>query len=358
MIKCTLDEDNCIDLRSILRIINQINQEQAWAICYELASLMKHLTSTNKNSCAPIESLEQIKLHKDGYVHPKTCSIITTNNIINNNQKSTAPTTNDDDNRQENDEESENKQQTKTITTPNNKSAQTIPPTPPITPELNELLRRRPAINEQELVASLGIALFSALDYGIADDEERKLSLAMEYLIYQSQTDLSLNEILKLCINRLTNQTKLFADQHYKDVCRNIIKDTIELSIFLEKIYTASMVLRDTISFDDCLDTNQNHRHYNNNNNNHINNQRHHVRDISDEDLDELGEPLASLRALRINDWARLWMQVIRELRQRGRTFTNQTKSTSSSTNTTNSPTPSSNSTPASPSSSSALSVN
>lgn len=154
-----------------------------------------------------------------------------------------------------------------------------------MTPELTEILNRRPAINEQELVASLGLALFWALDYGIPNDEERHLSIAMEYLIFQSQNKLSLDRVIELCTNRLPTDMKSHADLHYTGICKSLVSDSIELSIFLEKIYNASMMLSD-IAMDD--------------------------------DLSELGEPLASLRALRINDWARLWMQVIRELRQRG----------------------------------------
>lgn len=160
-----------------------------------------------------------------------------------------------------------------------------LPMTPPITPELNDLLRRRPALDEFELVSSLGLALFWALDYGIPDDEERKLSIALEYLIFQSQNKLSLDKVIDLCTNRLPIDTKSHADSHYRGICKSLVSDTIELSIFLERIYNASMMLSDI---------------------------------ALDEDLVELGEPLASLRALRINDWARLWMQVIRELRQRG----------------------------------------
>mgnify|MGYP000961302022 CR=1 FL=1 len=275
MIKCTLDEDECIDLLTVLRVISQINQEQAWAICYEVGQLMKRLPPA---SCAPIESLAQIHLHKEGFVHEKSC-------LTNYQDQTPSPEA--------------------PATTPSHhlntepQQEPPTPPTPPITPELSEILRRRPALNETELVASLGIALFWALDYGIPDDEERKLSIAMEYLIYQSQSNLSLDEILKRCIDRLPVATKAHADSHYREVCKSLVSDTIELAIFLEKIYTASMVLSD-ITLDDCLEAN-------------------HKCDMSDDDLSELGEPLASLRALRINDWARLWMQVIRELRQRGK---------------------------------------
>lgn len=319
MIKCTLDEDECIDLLTVLRVINQVNQEQVWAIGYQIGALMQRLSPGN---CAPIESLAQIYMHKDGFVHEKSCSILknlpssstTTTTPTSFDSPSTSPVSNSSPDSPNLNTESTTttptaatittaiSSKTKALTTTETTTTSTSPPTPPITPDsLNELLEQGSAFNEIELVASLGIALFWALDYGIPDDEERKLSYAMEYLIYQSQSKLSLNEVLELCINRLPIPTKSHADLHYKEVCKSLINDTIELSIFLEKIYTASMVLSD-ITLDNCLEATN-----------------HHKCDLSDEDLSELGEPLASLRALRINDWARLWMQVIRELRQRGK---------------------------------------
>lgn len=296
---------------------------------------MQRLSPSN---CAPIESLAQIYMHKDGFVHEKSCS--TLKNLSSSTISTTSSTTattptsfySPDDsyhptilnssssNSLNSVVDTESTKLTATTTADNetdttptatSKSSPsspattttTSPPTPPITPDsLNELLGREPALNELELVASLGIALFWALDYGIPDDEERKLSCAMEYLIYQSQSKLSLDDVLELCINRLPIPTKSHAESHYKEVCKSLINDTIELSIFLEKIYTASMVLSD-ITLDNCLEAT---------------NLRHKC-DINDQDLSEFGEPLASLRALRINDWARLWMQVIRELRQRGK---------------------------------------
>lgn len=309
-IKCSLNDDGCVDLETILRVINQVNQEQVWAIGYQVGVLMQRL---NPSKCAPIVDLAQIQIHKDGLVHEKTCSTViplidlpTTSSTSS--TTTTTPTcpasptsthTSNSDSPILDDPSCESR----TTTDSHPYDIDTCSTTPPITPDpLNELLTRRPAANETELVASLGIALFRALDYGIPDDEERKLSYAMEYLIYQSQSKLSLDEVLELCINRLPVRTKSHADLHYREVCKSLISDTIELSIFLEKIYTASMVLSD-ITLDNCLEA-KNH---------------HHKCDISDQDLSEFGEPLASLRALRINDWARLWMQVIRELRQRGR---------------------------------------
>lgn len=159
-------------------------------------------------------------------------------------------------------------------------------------------------MNEFELVESLGIALYCVLDFGIPNGDERGLSHAMEYLINRAESlELSLDELLEICINRLPKNSKLEADTHYRDVCKSLVSFTIQTSMLIEKIYTASMVLSD-ITLDNCLEVTDHHHH-------------HHNCDISDDDLSELGEPLAAkLRALRINDWARLWMQVIRELRQ------------------------------------------
>lgn len=369
MIKCALDEDGCIDLLAVLRIMNQISQEQAWALAYELAALMQRMWPAG-NNCAIIESLAQIYIHQEGFVHEKSLwtkitSIEPTPATVP--TKTTTTIAKPKLSVQDQKQNSLNKQQRNTTTAK-------LPPTPPISPELNdEILRRRIATSEGELISSLGMALFWALDYGIPDDEERKLNIAMEYLIVQSQKEMNLEELEQICIKRLPVAKKSQADQHYRQVCKSLIQDTIELSIFLDKIYTATMALSG-------VNGQQFHLHQlqaaisranGQNNNNHqesklanghdylriaqqlanektttnktmttvinktdsiISDQevesvkncrdslitfRNHF--VDDDELSELGLPLASLRALKINDWARLWMQVIRELRQRGK---------------------------------------
>lgn len=285
MIKCNLDGDACLDLLTVLRIISKVDQEQAWAICYEIGALVQRLSPSK---CAPIESLSQVYLHQDGFVHEKTCSVLPSSTSTSTSSSPQPQVQQASDTIQgspaslSSSRETDTDIDTTTNTTTSNTSSDSlkqIPPTPPITPELKELLQRRPALDESEMVASIGLALFWALDYGIPDDEERKLSINMEYLIYQSQSKLSLQELLDSCIKRLPIPTKLQADSHYRQVCKTLVSDTIELSMFLEKIYTASIVLGD-ITLEDCLNVDH--------------------------------------RGLGINDWARLWMQVIRELRQRG----------------------------------------
>lgn len=354
-IRCKLDQDGCIDLLTVLKILNQISQEQAWAICYELAKLMTRLTNKKRkldascdnidsNNCAVIDSLAQIQLHRDGHVHEKSCSLSYIRRQLRRN-KQTVNSGDDDDSRLEA-ELNQNTADTLRLIDHHEQSSQPLitktPPTPPITPDsliededLNDELafaetNRRPASSESELVSSLGIALFWALDYGIADDQERKLSLAMEYLICQSQNcnnnsprdtgkELSLRSILDVCIKRVPQQQKqpqLPADAYYREINKSLIRDAIELSVFLDKICTATMVLRDMtskIGDSDC-------RCHGGLADDHIYNP---ITSDDENSLAELGEPLASLRALKISDWARLWMQVIRELRQKGKTFNN-----------------------------------
>lgn len=320
-----LDEDGCIDLLRILQVVNQIDQEQAWAICYEVCTLMKSLVSSAAASrCVrPIQSLGQIHLHKEGHVHEKSClghgswrhqhqqklsqrSHHHNNNSNNHNNNQDQQAMLDESGGASNESGDPSPTRTPTSPSPNQSQSQSrsqspicssssssssSSPTMSQTDEptrscpsaqLNQVLKRRPALNESELVASLGIALFWALDYGIPNDEERTLGIAMEYLIFQSQSELTFDQVLELCVKRLPPTTRTRADSHYRSVCKSLVQDTIQLSIFLEKIYTASMVLSD----------------------------------ISEQELGELGEPLASLRALKIDDWARLWMHVIKELKQ------------------------------------------
>lgn len=173
--------------------------------------------------------------------------------------------------------------------------------------------------------------------------------MTMEYLIFKSQSELTLEEILEICIKRLDIATKTNADLHYRGLCKSLIDDTIELSIFLDKIYTATMELSGkggamratdaaptagaclvdncclvaaaaaakcghkslTASGKDSCDSLLSHHHHL-----HYHQLAAHV---TPDDLGELSLPLASLRALKIDDWARLWMQVIKEMRQQSK---------------------------------------
>ena len=59
-----------MDLLAVLRLMNQVGQEQAWGIAYELAALMQRLWPAG--NCALIENLAQIYIHRDGFIHEKS----------------------------------------------------------------------------------------------------------------------------------------------------------------------------------------------------------------------------------------------------------------------------------------------
>ncbi|KAL3243906.1 hypothetical protein MRX96_019495 [Rhipicephalus microplus] len=183
------------------------------------------------------------------------------------------------------------------------------------------------ATSEYKLVCSLGLVLFHALEYGLRPDEEHVLSRPFEMLLDRmtsadpeanSEAELSsddesgeedchdegiekdsgeddpgggdggdgpgktphragltLAKVLEMCASHLQNPAQ--ADLHYKAVCRALVAEAVELSTFLQKISSG------TKEFIKC------HR--------------------SDPDTSDLD-------GLQFQDWAMLWMQVIRELRQ------------------------------------------
>ncbi|XP_024080616.1 protein spire isoform X2 [Cimex lectularius] len=156
--------------------------------------------------------------------------------------------------------------------------------------------------SEQAVVAGLGLVLFRALDFGIEEDEERHLSPELTRLI-QNMTaagmeDRQMNEmddegierdagdsfedsnqhhssslslVLQECTVHLGYGGSQEADSHYKAVCRALVTEALELSTFLENVGTGQLRQQQ-------------------------------------EAPDHLGK-------LNFNDWARLWVQVIRELR-------------------------------------------
>ena len=389
MIDVALDEDGCLNLMAILRVMNQISQEQAWALAYELARLVQRLWPAG-NNCAVIESLAQIYIHHEGYIHEKslwskiscplaemgpaqlagqeeeeeeeeeatssdencksppkttTTTTITHTNTITTSFVSNATgrpevgaasesQTKTSHHRQECPESrkqqlQENTNQTNLNNNNNNinshhrqrnndlssgdSNKQQQQQAVFISPELSdEILARRVASTEAEFVSSLGTALYWALDHGIAEDRERKLQHELELLIARSLNKLSLAELEQMCAERLQRhahqhlhhhqqqqQSPAKVELHYRQVCKSLVQDTIKLSIFLHKIYTASVALSNVEGH---------HRHH------------HHDHHQSLEQLEEafISGVGAHGSHPQINDWARLWMQVIRELRQRG----------------------------------------
>lgn len=136
-----------------------------------------------------------------------------------------------------------------------------------------------------QLVQSLGVAIYRALDWGLDDSEERELSPQLELLIermvgndqggvrgsgagsaatdegYSGQDEeeeeeeelgeqedqeaavkpvCTFRQVMALCAARLANPS--LAPEHYQAVCRALLVETLELQTFLTKIRDAKEV--------------------------------------------------------------------------------------------------------------------
>ncbi|KAJ3608952.1 hypothetical protein NHX12_023480 [Muraenolepis orangiensis] len=90
---------------------------------------------------------------------------------------------------------------------------------------------------ESQVIESLGIMIYKALDYGLKESEERELSPPLERLIV-----LMTKDIITLCSSHLPSPSD--ALDHYQAVCRALYTETRELGSFLEKIKSAKENLR------------------------------------------------------------------------------------------------------------------
>ncbi|XP_060110244.1 protein spire homolog 2 [Heteronotia binoei] len=159
------------------------------------------------------------------------------------------------------------------------------------------------------MVQSLGFAIYRALDWGLDENEERELSPQLEHLIdlmansdsedsgcgtadegYEGQEEeeeavegghlravRTFSQAMRLCAVRLTHPQE--AQAHYQAVCRALFLETVELKAFLAKIRDAKEMLTKL--------------------------KEEEQKDQSAADLDNLQN----------TDWARLWVQLMRELR-------------------------------------------
>ncbi|XP_071458587.1 protein spire homolog 1 isoform X1 [Marmota flaviventris] len=161
---------------------------------------------------------------------------------------------------------------------------------------------------ETEVIESLGIIIYKALDYGLKENEERELSPPLEQLIdrmantveadgskdegYEAADEgleeeedekravsavRSYRDVMKLCAAHLPAESE--APNHYQAVCRALFAETMELHTFLTKIKSAKENLKKIQEMEKS--------------------------DDSSTDLDELKNA----------DWARFWVQVMRDLR-------------------------------------------
>ncbi|XP_036394392.1 protein spire homolog 1-like isoform X2 [Megalops cyprinoides] len=251
------DDGEELSLEEILTLYSQpINEEQAWAVCYQCCRSLAqgHRRRHSKSAAARvvdhakrIEGPGDVKIHKDGTIRLQ--------------------------------------------------------------------YQGRPdkygsPCSSSEVIESLGIMIYKALDYGLKENEERELSPPLEQLIdlmtnmAESERDACPDEgyeateeededegeegpdgicsvrgyrdILKLCTSHLPSPSD--APNHYQAVCRALYAETKELRTFLEKIKSAKENLRRMES-------------------------------------ERSEEPARDLNELQNADWARFWVQVMRDLR-------------------------------------------
>uniref|UniRef100_A0A7N8YG71 Spire-type actin nucleation factor 1b n=1 Tax=Mastacembelus armatus TaxID=205130 RepID=A0A7N8YG71_9TELE len=243
-----------LSLEEILRLYNQpINEEQAWAVCYQSCKTLAKVHRSRRSSCAAagaassaalprrISGAGDVRIQKDGSVRVEHgCG---------------------------------GKSRWETLC----------------------------------VIESLGIMIYRALDYGLKENEERELSPPLEQLIdlmtnmaerdacpdegYEATEeedevedgpgDMSTvhgyRDILKLCTAHLPSLSD--APSHYQAVCRALYTETRELRTFLEKIKSA----------------------------------KENLRKMEEESSEEPGRDLNELQNA---DWARFWVQVMRDLRE------------------------------------------
>ncbi|KAM3608639.1 uncharacterized protein V6R79_002104 [Siganus canaliculatus] len=260
-----LAEPRELSLEEVLKSYEQpINEEQAWAVCYQCCSGLR-VPRLQTGRASRVTDPSSILLHRDG-----TVSL-----------------------RQE----------------PQQFNDDTAEP----------LL---PPASEHQMVQSLGVAIYRALDWGLDECEERELSPQLERLIermagedqvqesdgasaannnnngatdegYSGQEDeeeeeeqegvirpvYTFRQVMALCASRLANPS--LAPEHYQAVCRALFVETMELQTFLIKIRDAKEMLK-KITTEETLE------------------------DRSSTELD----------TLKHRDWARLWVQLMKELRQ------------------------------------------
>ncbi|XP_006152586.2 protein spire homolog 2 [Tupaia chinensis] len=163
-----------------------------------------------------------------------------------------------------------------------------------------------PASSEAQMVQSLGFVIYRALDWGLDESEERELSPQLEQLIdLMANSDCedgscaadegyggpeeeeaeggprvvrTFAQAMRLCAARLTNPRG--AQAHYQAVCRALFVETLELRAFLARVREAKEMLQKLREDEPCVE-----------------------------------KPLAELDTLGRTDWARLWVQLMRELR-------------------------------------------
>ncbi|XP_037748815.1 protein spire homolog 1 isoform X2 [Chelonia mydas] len=245
---------DALSLEQILRLYNQpINEEQAWAVCYQCCGSLRARGRRRGTPAARAEAAAHVRIWKDGTV---------------------------------------------TLEPPSGAS----PPAADTSGHSH--------CTETEIIESLGIIIYKALDYGLKENEERELSPPLEQLIDHMTNTVevdgskdegyealdegveededekeeievihSYKDVMKLCAAHLPTRSE--APNHYQAVCRALFAETMELYTFLAKIKSA----------------------------------KENLKKIQEMDKEKSDESSTDLDELKNADWARFWVQVMRDLR-------------------------------------------
>ncbi|XP_067887313.1 protein spire homolog 1-like isoform X2 [Heterodontus francisci] len=238
-----------LSLEQILKLYNQpLNEEQAWAVCYQCCSTLQRQPPTGEparpGDWGRLSGARAVILHRDGNISIRT------------------------------------------------------------DPDKEEATQ----CTEPEVIESVGILVYKALDWGLKDNEERELSPPLEHLIdrmtnildeglaqegnfdegYDAQDEeeeqkeitiiRNFKHVMMLCAAHLTTRSE--APNHYQAVCRALFAESMELRTFLAKIKSAKENLKKLLD------------------NKGVSNQ-----------------PNMELNELNNFDWACFWVQVMRDLR-------------------------------------------
>ncbi|XP_069757965.1 protein spire homolog 2 isoform X2 [Narcine bancroftii] len=247
-------EPQVLSLDEILRAYEQpINEEQAWAVCYQCCRSLHRDWSREQVRVGRVRELAAIRLHRDGTV--SLCG---------------------------------------------------EPKRPPLSDSKVKISTQ--LCTERQVVQSLGFAIYRALDWGLDENEERELSQQLEHLIDQMANNDSegsngtsdegysgqdeeeegdgaprsvstFEQVMKACTEHLMDRNE--ADSHFQAVCKALFVETMELQTFLVKIREAKEMLKKMQVGES---------------------QSQHI-------------PLVELNNLNHTDWARLWVQLMRDLR-------------------------------------------
>ncbi|GAA6093305.1 protein spire homolog 1 isoform X2 [Tachysurus ichikawai] len=268
-----------LSLEEILTLYDQpINEEQAWAVCYQCC---RDLSRSDQHRV--VRGPGDVRIHKDGAVRIEKVylSLFTSPQPV----------------------------YLSLFTSPQPVYLSLFSlPQPVYLSTWSYLWRKEHSASavDMNVIESLGIMIYKALDYGLKENEERELSPPLEQLIdlmtnmtelnpdpcpdegyeatedeeeeelHQSSGVRCYRDVLKLCTMHLPSPAD--APDHYRAVCRALYAETMELRTFLKKIRSAKENLQ-KMEGDTTVD--------------------------SARDLNELQNA----------DWAQFWVQVMRDLR-------------------------------------------